>query len=130
METWIFQGNPKVFDIDGYLAASSGVILWRVSRYAEQIAIGDSVYIWRSQPQPLGGERFYVVCPVTGRRCTTLFLPPGRTQFASAVGWQVPYRSTRLREVDRAIRTMREIKKRSQALSKYARQSTRQRLWH
>ncbi len=27
MRTWIFQGNPEVFDIEGYLAASSGLII-------------------------------------------------------------------------------------------------------
>ena len=49
MKTWIFQGNPKVFDIDGYLVASTGVITWFVSRYADQIGVGDCVYIWKSQ---------------------------------------------------------------------------------
>jgi hypothetical protein len=49
MKAWIFQGNPSVFDIDGYLTASSGVISWRVVRYADQMAVGDTVYIWRSQ---------------------------------------------------------------------------------
>ena len=52
--TWIFQGNPKTFDIDGYLNASSGVISWRVSRYADQIEVGDCVYIWRSQAGDVG----------------------------------------------------------------------------
>ena len=51
MRTWIFQGNPEVFDIEGYLAASSGLITWTVARYADQISPGDSVYIWRSQGQ-------------------------------------------------------------------------------
>jgi hypothetical protein len=49
MRTWIFQGNPAVFDIEGYLAASSGLITWTVARYAEQISAGDTVYIWQSQ---------------------------------------------------------------------------------
>lgn len=49
MSTWIFQGNPEVFDIDGYLAASAGLIKWRVTRYADQIAVGDSAYLWKSQ---------------------------------------------------------------------------------
>jgi 5-methylcytosine-specific restriction endonuclease McrA len=49
MRTWIFQGNPKIFDIDGYLSASFGLIKWTVSRYQDQIKPGDSVYIWRSQ---------------------------------------------------------------------------------
>ena len=57
MKTWIFQGNPEVFDIDSYLAASAGLITWRVARYAEHIEPGDTVYIWRSQgdqPQMAG----------------------------------------------------------------------------
>ncbi len=49
MKTWIFQGNPGVFDIDSYLAATAGLITWRVARYAEEIEPGDTVYIWRSQ---------------------------------------------------------------------------------
>ena len=35
MRTWIFQGNPEVFDIEGYFAASSGLITWTVARYAD-----------------------------------------------------------------------------------------------
>ena len=49
MRTWIFQGNPEVFDIEGYIADSSGLITWRVARYADQISRGDTVYIWQSQ---------------------------------------------------------------------------------
>jgi len=51
MRTWIFQGNPEVFDIEGYLAASSGLITWTVARYADQISADDSVYIWQSRGQ-------------------------------------------------------------------------------
>lgn len=49
MSTWIFQGNPEIFDIDGYLNASAGLISWRVTAYAERIALGDNVYLWKSQ---------------------------------------------------------------------------------
>ena len=48
VRTWIFQGNPKTFDIAGYLAASNGVITWTVARYADQILPGDIAYIWQS----------------------------------------------------------------------------------
>lgn len=80
-----------------------------------------------AQPQPLGGERFYAICPLTGQRCTVLILPPGESFFASVRGWGVPYSSTREREVSRAVRTMREIE--GQKLSKYARMPTRERQW-
>ena len=48
MKTWIFQGNTKTFDIDGYLAACTGFLKWRVSQYSNDIHIGDSVFLWRS----------------------------------------------------------------------------------
>ena len=41
MKAWIFQGNPATFDIDGYLNASTGIITWRVARYADQMAMCD-----------------------------------------------------------------------------------------
>jgi hypothetical protein len=49
MRTWIFQGNPDDFDIDGYLAARPAELLWLVTRYANEIAVGDRVYLWRNQ---------------------------------------------------------------------------------
>jgi hypothetical protein len=42
MQTWIFQGNPDVFDIDGYLAKAVEEITWLVTRYASEIAIGEA----------------------------------------------------------------------------------------
>jgi hypothetical protein len=50
MTVWIFQGNPDEFDIDGYLATPRPAqIVWLVTRYASEIAIGDRVYLWRNQ---------------------------------------------------------------------------------
>jgi hypothetical protein len=54
MKAWIFQGNPATFDIDGYLNASTGIITWRVARYADQMMVGDAIYIWRSQAGEAG----------------------------------------------------------------------------
>lgn len=78
-----------------------------------------------AQPLPYGGERFYVLCPISGRRCTVLILPPGKTHFASARGWGVPYASTRECEIGRAYRAMRKVEE--VHMSKYARRPTRER---
>ena len=51
MQTWIFQGNPDEYDIDGYLASRPAQVVWLVSRYASEIAIGDRAYLWRNQGQ-------------------------------------------------------------------------------
>lgn len=81
-----------------------------------------------AQPQPFGGERFYVICPLTGRRCITLILPPGQAEFASLQGWRVPYASTREREIRRAVRTQHKLEQRWSSLSKYARKPKRRQL--
>jgi hypothetical protein len=39
MATWIFQGNPNIFDIDGYLEACSGDFHWQVSRDQENLSV-------------------------------------------------------------------------------------------
>jgi hypothetical protein len=49
MRTWIFQGNPDDFDLDSYLATAPAEFPWLVTRYSNEIMIGDRVYIWRTQ---------------------------------------------------------------------------------
>lgn len=87
--------------------------------------------VWLDQqPMPFGGERWYAVCPKTGRRCTTLVLPPGGMHFASVSGWGVAYGSQRECEVHRSYRAIDKASSRLKALSKYARRTTRERLHH
>ena len=79
-------------------------------------------------PTPFGGERWYALCPRTGRRCAALVLPPGQTHFASVKGWNVPYSSQRECPIHRAHRAIEKARVRRKALSKYARKPTRERL--
>jgi len=41
MATWIFQGNPNTFDVDGYLEQCNSSVLWLVRQHAKEIAVGD-----------------------------------------------------------------------------------------
>jgi len=88
----------------------------------------DCVVWLEEQPLPYGGERWYALCPHTGRRCTALVLQPGQTHFASVKGWNVPYGSQRDTPIHRAHRAIEKAKARRKALSKYARKPTRERL--
>jgi hypothetical protein len=45
---WVFQGNPKKFDIDDYLGRYPELIYWLTPRNASDIALGDRVFIWRA----------------------------------------------------------------------------------
>jgi len=50
MNFWIFQGNPKVFDVDGYLMKYS-ILDWlvRQKQYGHMIHPGDPAFIWRAK---------------------------------------------------------------------------------
>lgn len=54
-------------------------------------------------PQPLGGRRWWFICPVTGTRCAKLYMPPGSTKFAARRAYRrLAYRSQRATPFDRA----------------------------
>lgn len=44
---WIFQGNPKYYDVVGAVE-SLNTITWAVNQYTKQIKQGDRAYIWLS----------------------------------------------------------------------------------
>lgn len=48
MATWIFQGSPHKFDIEGYLDAGLDEITWLVRRQGAEIEPGDRVFIWQA----------------------------------------------------------------------------------
>ena len=49
MNTWIFQSNPKVYNLNVYLEKVNPV-QWtiRQKQYKDHFLIGDDVYIWRA----------------------------------------------------------------------------------
>jgi hypothetical protein len=98
-----------------------------ITGYAFGKAINCVVYL-EEYALPYGGERWYAVCPRTGRRCTALVLPPGQLQFASVKGWNVPYGSQRECPIHRGYRAIEKVQVRRKALSKYTRKPTRKRL--
>ena len=77
------------------------------------------------QPMPYGGERWFALCPRTGRRSTALVLPPGQVQFASVSGWNACYGSQRECPIHRGHRAIDKAQKRLRGLSKYTRTPTR-----
>ena len=46
---WIFQGNPKYYDVIGAIK-DLDVVTWKVGRYQNKIKKGDRAYIWISGP--------------------------------------------------------------------------------
>lgn len=50
MSTWIFQGNPKIFNIDSYVE-KGGIISWNVKakKHQDEIKLEDKVFIWRTE---------------------------------------------------------------------------------
>jgi hypothetical protein len=45
--TWIFQANPKYYDIDAALV-SLREMSWSVNQYKQSVNPGDAVFLWKS----------------------------------------------------------------------------------
>jgi len=48
MNYWIYQGNPKVYDIDSYIATHP-YIYWNSPKHIDEVKLGDTVFLWRSR---------------------------------------------------------------------------------
>ena len=46
-------------------------------------------------PRHFGGFQWYFICPMTGRRASTLWMPPGASCFASRQAWGTNLRTPR-----------------------------------
>src|SRR5262245_37037132 len=65
-------------------------------------------------PRHLGGHQWFFICPVTDRRASVLWFPPGARQFASRHAWpgRVAYSSQFMTAMDRAHLGKERIKRR------------------
>lgn len=86
--TWIFQGNPDTFDIDGYLARDLDRISWTVSQHCEEIRPGHRVFLWRA-----AGRKTKAVSGIIAS-CTVLSAPwQGRDEPESHDLWREAHSS-------------------------------------
>ena len=113
MATWIFQGNPKTFDIDGYLEQCDSSVTWLVRQHANNIGVGDTVFLWRSEgdgklPGGIVAE-LQVVEPVRVQADDPASVPFWRSKAGAAVGAETASR-VRLRLI--RLASKREVLKR------------------
>jgi hypothetical protein len=86
----------------------------RASWFRIQIGELDQWIDLVAQPRHFGGRQWYFRSPVTGRRCSVLWMPPGARRFCGRHEWgkQVAYASQFDTPVDRAHRGKARIKAR------------------
>jgi len=67
-----------------------------------------------AEPRHFGGQQWYVQCPVTQKKCSVLWLPPGASRFCSRQAWgkQVAYSTQFEAQFDRAISAREKVKSR------------------
>ena len=46
--TWLFQAQPRSFDIDGFLATNPTEFVWLARQHAADILPGNRVFVWRA----------------------------------------------------------------------------------
>lgn len=65
-----------------------------------------------STPQPLGGRRWWFICPRTAKLVSKLHLPPGAFTFASRDAYRLGYRSQRETRRDRSLNRAFKLRRR------------------
>ena len=100
VNTWIFQGNPTIFDIDNYVK-NNKYIWWslRQEHFVDKIQLNDEVYLWRSDGGKRGTGGILAKAKVVG-------LPNERTDDENAKDywhtddWENPYLAVKLEVLD------------------------------
>jgi hypothetical protein len=67
-----------------------------------------------AQPRHFGGQQWYFLCPVTHKKCSVVWLPPGADRFCSRQAWgkQVAYATQFEAPFNRAISAREKVKSR------------------
>lgn len=110
MRAWIFQANPDDFDLTGYLAASSELIVWQVNQYANDMGDNDQVFLW----QAIGSgdrEESGVVAEARMRGGVRVM----REDDSSRPFWKVPYEGEAM---PRAVLSLVRIANKKQILKR------------
>ncbi|OMC76786.1 hypothetical protein BK125_17180 [Paenibacillus odorifer] len=68
MKTWIFQGNPKRFKLDEYLIENKEIV-WAIKQkhFLNDVQVGDTVFMWRSDAGKKGSGGVVARTTVTGK---------------------------------------------------------------
>ena len=74
-------------------------------------SLDQSIILWRFE-RHFGGGQWYFRCPVTCRRCSVLWMPPGARSFASRWAWgrQVAYGTQFLSPHERALNAAQRLR--------------------
>jgi 5-methylcytosine-specific restriction protein A len=96
MNTWIFQGNPKFFDVDTYIK-NHKYIWWslRQEHFLDKIELDDEVFLWRSDGNNRGTGGILA-------KARVISLPAKRTNDETAQNywytdnWKNPYLAVKL----------------------------------
>jgi hypothetical protein len=62
-QCWIFQANPKIFDIIGELKDSYNLSHWTIRQHSHEVQYGDTAFIWKSDAGE-GNAGIYAVAKV------------------------------------------------------------------
>lgn len=99
------------FRIAFTLKASCGELLFTFRHPIRAEDERETSYTVRAMAAPvrLGGQRWWWVCPLTGRRVFKLYLPLGGWQFWSRQGYRLGYACQRETKADRRMRRARRL---------------------
>lgn len=103
---WSRRGEPWC-KVDLTLTVAAGAewaslrLRYNVEHYSAATGPHDYVVALETTRPHFGGRMWWFLCPATGRRCRTLFLPNGGRRFLSRQAYGLGYRSQRAGRMER-----------------------------
>lgn len=85
-------------------------LIYTSTRHGERQQVRQTVKIVHTLPN-YGGKRWWMLCPVNGRRVGKLYLPPGGDIFASRKAWRLGYQCQRDAARDRPFERLFRLQK-------------------
>lgn len=73
MQTWIFQANPRRYEIMSVLKNGDPIETWSITQHVDEIDPGDRAVLWVGGPNAPG---VYAIGGVTGERFTAVIDDP------------------------------------------------------
>ena len=77
---------------------------------ADKESVRQDVRLVWTQPH-YGGRRWWMICPFTGTRCATLYLPGNGDRFASRKAWKLHYTSQRAAGHDKPFERLNRLQR-------------------
>lgn len=105
---WWSRGGDRIASIGWRLDLAAEGLTLNYTVDAGRRPVEQYIHLITTRPH-FGGIRYWMICPVTRKRCAKLYSYPGHNYFTSREALGLAYRSQREDRMDRALRRGQKV---------------------